>query len=363
MTQSSASPLSRTSASSTVYDAVVLGAGIYGCKVALELASLGMKVLVADPNGVMNGATKVNQNRVHAGYHYPRSAATAATAAKHYRRFLIDHAPAVTGNYRHLYCIANDSKVKADDYERVMREIGAPMTRVDTPSYFTPGLIEQAFETHERSFNILELRAMLRYQLKVARIEMVREHGSVVDVDDNFVTVNVGQMTLITRYLFNCTYSAIDSIVPIRTKLIKEHVEVVLVRAPTAVTAEDLTLMDGPYWSLMDYPSEPGISALTHVRLGRHQIWSPPDPEPEWDQKSRWEEMLEDAAQYVPALANAKYCSSMLTTRTLLADQVDDSRPVLVEYSPESARIISVLGSKFNSLYEILDFLRSREWD
>jgi glycine/D-amino acid oxidase-like deaminating enzyme len=346
-----------------VYDAIVLGAGIYGVKVALELRSLGLRVLMADPTGVMNQATKVNQNRVHAGYHYPRSARTAETAIKHYNRFLIDHAPAITGNYRHLYCIARESKVNAAQYEKVMREIGAPLERVETPAYFTPGMIEQTYETYERSFNINILRRTLKEQLKVARIELIREAGSIDSISDSWVNVRIGPDRFVTRYVFNCTYSNIDTVVPIRTKLVKEHVEVPLLRLPEVLAAEDITIMDGPFFSLMDYPTEPGVSAFTHVKYGRHQVWPAEQAEPKWDSSTRVEDMLEDAIQFIPALRNARYLSSMLTTRVLLAENKDDDgRPVLWEYAKESPRIISILGSKFNSVYDVIDELRKGEW-
>lgn len=345
------------------YDAVVLGAGLYGCKVALELKALGLNVVVIDPNPIMSQATMVNQNRVHQGYHYPRSAATARTASRNYVRFLIDHATAIAGNARHLYCIAEGSKVNPEEYERVLTEIGAPFKRVDTPSYFTPGMVAQAYETHEKSFHIHRLRALVNYQLKVARIDIIKATGAIYGVTSSHVLIAIPNALIACHYVFNCTYGNLDTIVPIRTKLVKEHVEVPLFRIPSELGAEDLTIMDGPYFSIMDYPPEPGVSAVTHVHLGRHQIWSPPDPEPEWDRKSRWEDMIDDIMQYIPKMKDARYLSSMVTTRVLLAETADDDgRPVLVEYAEVSPRIISILGSKFNSVYEVIDFVREGEW-
>jgi glycine/D-amino acid oxidase-like deaminating enzyme len=347
------------------YDAVVLGAGLYGAKVALELKTLGLSVMLIDPNPLMSQATTVNQNRVHAGYHYPRSVETARTAAENYNRFLIDHASAIAGNTRHLYCIAEGSKVSPKQYEAVMSEVGAPMERVETPSYFTPGMIAQAYETHEKSFHIGKLRALINYQLKIVRIELLKTAAWIAEGSDaeDWVTLETPDSTIKCRYLFNCTYAALDKIVPIRTKLIKEHVEVPLFRIPSLLGGEDITIMDGPYFSIMDYPPEPGVSAVTHVQLGRHHVWPAGEEEPHWNRKSRWEDMIDDIAEYIPAMRHAHYLSSMLTTRVLLADNKDDDgRPVLIEYSSWSPRIISILGSKFNSIYPVIDFLRRGEW-
>jgi glycine/D-amino acid oxidase-like deaminating enzyme len=348
-----------------IWDAVVLGAGLYGCKVALELAALRLKVVLLDPNPMFEGATRVNQQRIHAGFHYPRSITTAETAARNYFRFLIDHAEAVDGNDRHLYCIAADSKVGPEEYERVLDSIGADYRRVYTPSYFAPNMIAQCYETHEKSFNIDKLRALLNQQLKIAGVERVTAPGSIVDLDDDHVVVQAGNSLFEARYVFNCTYAKIDTIVPIRTKLVKEHVEVPIIRipGPHPFIREDVTVMDGPYFSVMSYPPRVDFwaSALTHVKHGRHHVWSPPEPEPEWNPEasSKVSQMLLDAARYIPMMAQAKHLSSMYTTRVLLAESSDDDgRPVLVEYAEESPRIISVLGSKFTSCYDIIDFIR-----
>jgi len=57
----------------------VLGAGIYGCMAALELAAAGFSVdLFERRQDILLGATQANQGRLHLGYHYPRSPATVA---------------------------------------------------------------------------------------------------------------------------------------------------------------------------------------------------------------------------------------------------------------------------------------------
>lgn len=345
-----------------IWDAVVLGSGIYGTKVALELRALGLTVALLDPRPLMSGATQVNQQRIHAGFHYPRSAATAETAARNYRRFLIDHSSAVAGNSRHLYCIAADSKVGPEEYERVLDGIGAEYKRTYTPSYFAPGMIAQCYETQEKSFHIDKLRALLNQQLKIAGIQRISSTGSIVEGSSTeesiWVQMSNGEI-LKTSYLFNCTYANIDKIIPIRTKLRKEHVEVALIRVHDVMAQDDITVMDGPYWSCMKYPAVDGLHAFTHVKHGRHQVWNPPEPEPAWNRDTKSSQMLLDGSRYVPQLASAQYSHSMFATRVLVEETMeDDGRPVLVEFSEVSPRVISVLGSKFNSVFEIEDFVR-----
>jgi len=348
-----------------MYDAIVLGAGLYGVKTALVLKRLGLSILLVDPSEqLFTGATLCNQNRIHQGFHYPRSLATAMTARKYYDRFLIDYAPAVAGNERHLYVVASESKVNATDFNNVMSRIGAHFKPISTPDYFTPGMIEASYETHELSFDITKMRELMLEQLKIVGVEIINKPAEILVSTDDYVEVKVGEWNAQTKYLFNCTYANIDKIVPIRTKLKKEHVEMVLVDAPDFLKREDVTVMDGPFFSIMRYPPNPSLAAITHVLHGRHNIWFPPDPEPVWERKSKGELIISDISRFIPEMAGARIVGSLYTTRVLLAEsKEDDGRPVLWEYATATPRVISILGSKFNSIYDVEDELVKGEWD
>ena len=40
----------------------------------------------------------------------------------------------------------------------------------------------------------------------------------------------------------------------------------------------------------------------------------------------------------------------------------DDSRPILFEVSPDSPRIISIMGAKLDNIYDALDAIRLYRW-
>ena len=63
-------------------DKSIIGAGLYGLYSALYCAKKGQRVTVLEMDGAaFSRATYINQARVHMGYHYPRSLATAAKSA------------------------------------------------------------------------------------------------------------------------------------------------------------------------------------------------------------------------------------------------------------------------------------------
>ena len=79
------------SARATTYDYVIIGGGFYGCCLALYLRSISQKVLLVEAGEtLMTRASRVNQARVHTGFHYPRSAVTAVKSMLLHQKFLRD---------------------------------------------------------------------------------------------------------------------------------------------------------------------------------------------------------------------------------------------------------------------------------
>jgi len=67
---------------------LIIGGGIFGCYAALYLANQGEEVVVFEKEAkLFKKASLVNQARLHSGYHYPRSVATAQMSDAHKNRF------------------------------------------------------------------------------------------------------------------------------------------------------------------------------------------------------------------------------------------------------------------------------------
>src|SRR5271167_3986992 len=99
----------------------VAGAGIYGATAAIRLAEQGHQVQLFDPLGVMRAASAINQYRVHAGYHYPRSPETIRETLEARAEFIQAFSPAIVRNSSHYYAIPKrDSRTPPDLYEKIM---------------------------------------------------------------------------------------------------------------------------------------------------------------------------------------------------------------------------------------------------
>ena len=76
----------------------IAGAGIYGTTAAIRLAESGHHVSLFDPLGILRAASAINQYRVHAGYHYPRSPETIRETLEVRDEFIAAFAPAMGGS-------------------------------------------------------------------------------------------------------------------------------------------------------------------------------------------------------------------------------------------------------------------------
>jgi glycine/D-amino acid oxidase-like deaminating enzyme len=173
--------------------------------------------------------------------------------------------------------------------------------------------------------------------------------------------------------VFNCTYSAINHllaasglpIVPLK----HEGTELALVEPPDALRGAGVTVMCGPFFSIMPFPPR-RLHTLSHVRYTPHHAWRedrdvpprPSDHRPELH--SNFERMVRDAARYMPCLRECRYRGSLWEVKTVLpASEVDDSRPILFRVDHGLPGLVCLMGGKIDNVYDVLrelDDLRSR---
>src|SRR4030095_16699560 len=111
----------------------VIGGGIFGCTIAVDLARAGAKVdLVEARSDILIGATSRCQGRLHRGYHYPRSDSTAIAARDAFFNFM-ERYPAAIRRLNHFYAIAPDSKTTPDEFLAFCNRIQLPYKIVDHP--------------------------------------------------------------------------------------------------------------------------------------------------------------------------------------------------------------------------------------
>jgi hypothetical protein len=163
--------------------------------------------------------------------------------------------------------------------------------------------------------------------------------------------------------VLNCTYGSLNGLLeasgasPIPMK--HEMTEMALVSPPPALDGAAVTVMDGPFFSLMPYPAR-GLFTLSHVRYTPHCAWQGAEPAGVFARRTNFEHMVHDAARYLPCMRHARYVDSLWEIKTVMPrSEQDDSRPILFRRSQQIPELVTVLGAKIDSVYDVEEALGS----
>ncbi len=364
----------------TDYDAVIIGGGFYGAAIAIYLARqrrCKRVLLVECESALMTRASYNNQARVHNGYHYPRSFTTAYRSRINLPRFVSDWPQAVKRDFIKLYAIARrNSKVTGKQFERFCREIGARIVQAEPAlrGLFEPRLIESVFQVEEYAFDTTVLANWAAKELRECGVDTrmstrVRQIWRDSEASLRLVghTADGDDWSGSSRYVFNCTYSGLNQFSGdfrgIGTGLKQEIAEMALMRMPPVLEKIGVTVMDGPFFSIMPFPAR-SLHTLSHVRYTPHIYWSDTaDIDPsvrlrQYAREPRVDRMLRDVGRYLPAVLGAKYIESLFEVKTvLIKNESDDGRPILFEKHVDLPGCYSVLGGKIDNIYDVLEKL------
>lgn len=362
------------------YQAVIIGGGFYGTAIAIYLAKVrGLKrlLLIERESSILARASFNNQARIHNGYHYPRSFTTAYRSRINFPKFLDDWSFSVFNNFTKVYAIAkHNSKVTAKQFTRFCHNIGANFELAPEciESLFNPRLIDSVFRVEEYAFDstklaqwgnrsLQELAIDTRLQTTVIKVLKNADGGFNIIVEDE----KGEQTTVSTPLVFNCTYSGINQITGdfsgVSTSLKHEITEIALIKPPPILKDLAITVMDGPFFSLMHFPAKQ-LHTLTHVRYTPHLSWvdqarlNPYKRLSRYHQASRVDRMLRDVNRYLPVINQAQYVESLFEIKTvLMKNETDDGRPILFEKHKNLPGCYSILGSKIDNIYDVFNKL------
>lgn len=380
-----------------VVDAVVIGGGFYGARVALLLARHGRSVLLLEKEAaLLRRASLANQARVHTGYHYPRSILTSLRSRVNYARFVAEYPGCVVDDFTHYYAIGRaESKITAAQFVELCKRIDAPVSPAPDAvrKLFDERRIDGVFEVRECAFDARVLAAELGRELDAAGVD-VRTGADVYEcrrapVGDAVrvrwmerarpgTTSSGASRCADAPLVFNCTYSALNAVLASagaeQIPLKRELAEMALVEPPAELRGIGVTVMDGPFFSFMPHPPRPGLYTLSHVRYTPHSWTDTPavgvaavggagvadrrdaDVPP---RTTRFAHMLRDAARYLPVIGGATYVDSLWEVKALLPrSDGDDSRPILFRESEAMPGLVSVLGAKIDNVYDVEESVR-----
>lgn len=365
------------------YDYVIIGAGIYGLYAARTILQKDStkQVLVIDieDEGFKRGSY-INQARLHNGYHYPRSYSTAAKSAKYFQRFYDEFKEQINDEFEKVYAIAaNYSWANSQQFQQFCDNLNLRCEEFAKTKYFNPHTIEKAFLTHEFSFDakliyaklmedLTDLNCQFAFNTMITEVNQEEEHY--------LLTSNTGQEYR-TPFVLNATYAGINDVhdlfgfEPLPIKY--EFCEVILCEVSDNIKQVGLTVMDGPFFSLMPfgltgYHSITTVSRTPHFTsyetLPDYDCYGKPERQTEEHKKaclhcqhnpeSAFKEMVQIAKKYLNPDIDIKYVTSLFTIKAILvASEIDDSRPTIIKQYSSKPDFYSVFSGKINTMFDL----------
>lgn len=370
----------------TKYDFLIIGGGIFGCYAALYLARKGHRIaLVEKERELFKKASIVNQARLHGGYHYPRSVATARMSDDNKQRFTEEHRDFIHFEFEKYYAIDRQgSFTDAAQFERFCEFIGIRCERVDGHPLFNYDRLEALYLTTEYTFDPVLIGEF--YKQKIAdepnvdvflfskMTEVERGVGEWKVVLQNLEDERIERISATAA--INATYSASNAVNRQfgveDIQLMHEISEIAFVTSPQ-LRDLGLTVMDGQFGSIMPY-GKSGLLSLSSVAYTHHKVSYDNLPHFDCQQvntgctpdfpsncnfceakpRSNQRKMVAQMARYFSERVELNYFTSFFTIKSKLkANFIDDGRPTEISRLAENPDLFCIFAGKINSIYEI----------
>lgn len=339
----------------------IIGGGIFGLSTAIVLGEKGYKVTLVEKHyDIMQEASLVNQNRIHLGYHYPRSLNTGKEALLGLQSFKEYFGDCINDTFDKYYCVAKQgSHVNSNEFVDFCDKINIPLEeKWPDEKLLNRDLIESCWLTPEPIFDFHRLKQMVIYRIKNNNnIRVIRntKPQAINDLSDG------GKEIILTNgykvkaeIIINATYSGIpDFTTDQKVESIKGKFQLcampILESEKEVASPFGITVMDGPFCSLMPKGFNKNHFILYHVthsvlqsHIGYHSVdWSPIDGFVELD-------IMELSKHIYPIIDKLKLRDTWITTRIVLPDQeLDDARPTqIIEHND---RMVSIFSGKLTT--------------
>ena len=197
------------------------------------------------------------------GYHYPRSFSTAIKSAGYFKRFNQDYDFAILTKFDQVYATsANFSWSNAEQFMKFCHDAKIRCDEVPVSRYFKDGMCDGAFLTEEYTYDAQILKQYFLEKIKnYANVE-IRYAARITQIEKNdfqifYVFKEEGGKVSSAPFVLNSTYASVNQINRwLNFELFKikyELCEIILTNVNVMLYFMCLTVMDGPFFSIMPF--------------------------------------------------------------------------------------------------------------
>lgn len=322
----------------------IVGAGIFGCSIAIELYKKGYQVILFErEEDIMLLGTKNNHNRIHYGYHYPRSLETAKQSLDGLASFLSMYSESVSYGFKNYYSIAKEHSLSSpSQFKEFCKEAGISYS-IEFPdrTIMNPDLIAESYLVEEPVYDWAKLQSIVKKNLANSTIQL-RLATDFTKSNESF------------DFVINCAYSNINEICK-HMKVNEQtfHMQDVLIPIFEFDMARiGLTVMDGPFCSVMPKGFETNKFLLYHAKYSILEVAMSGDLKMNSDLNSNIERIKNDANTYFPFLESANFSGHLRTSRAIPITNNDQRLSEIITYQ-DNPNLITVFSGKVTTAVKI----------
>lgn len=374
------------------FDKIIIGAGLYGLYSALFCCKKGQKVIVLEcDDAPFKRATYINQARVHQGYHYPRSISTALKSAGYFERFNKDYAFCVNKEFDQIYATSSQySWSDGRQFKDFCKAANIPCEELHAGNYFKEGMCDGVFRTREYTYDAMILKKYFLDELKKYGSNVVMKYGekinSIEKGNGTYVIRTEGGENYESSFVLNSTYAGTNQILEMagfeKFGIKYELCEIILCDINEKLKGVGLTVMDGPFFSIMPF-GKTGFHSLTSVTFTPHTTSY--DSVPTFSCQAisnghcstkrlgNCDDCPAKPVTAFPYMANLarkymlddyqfEYKKSLFSMKPILmSSEIDDSRPTVIRTYSKNPMFVGVLSGKINTVYDLDEVLDDEE--
>ena len=323
----------------------VIGAGVFGSEIAVQLAKKGFSVTLFEKEQdiLSGGGTPNSVMRLHMGFHYPRSIETAVQSRIGFKQFLERFPDSVDLDFENYYAIAkNGSKTSPQAFEKFTEVSGIFASEIATDALGDYGvdtnLIAKAYVAKEGVICVETLRENLKEDLRARNIEIrlstqvdrISKMGTSWRVEDN-ESNQLGEFD----FLIRCTYSS-DSILMTNFEDPRPEIErhrTLTLELKSDLTKFGLTVIDGDFLTLMPVAFSPNhlvyapAPSVVSKTVGLETLPDLPNPDASSESLSE-RQILERLSGWFPELENVEVEKRLFGLRSIEANVSDTDRRI-----------------------------------
>jgi len=323
---------------------LVIGAGIFGSVTALVLSenTHNSVTLIEETDDILNKASKHNHNRLHLGFHYPRSIETARQSVTGLVSFFINFKEAINNIFPKYYLVERTGKTTAEEFIIFCDEMNLFYKEEWPDISLNKDNISLSLLTEEPGFDFTIIKNIIKEKLNKSKVKVIF-NKSITNKSD----------CLNYDVIINCTYANINNVNNIFniSPLNLKHQDVFIPIIKLDIKRIGLTIMDGPFCSVMPFGFNRDQYLLYHVK---HSVL---DQQIGFDYTHKdsslnYGTILNESLKYYTFLNKAEYVDYYRTVRVLPINDNDERVTDFTVNSVDNKKIITILSGKVSTCWD-----------